>query len=80
MTARLTPEKLPPWMIARAPSLTVVHRYPDDWDTAEVDQHRYDDCPCSPTMSQLFCTCGQSHGGYRWVVTHRRIPKTESAP
>lgn len=69
----LTPELLPEHV---KPKTTVVHRYPDDWDDAEVAEHRFDQCPCVPDMWQLL---GERHG-YRWLVAHRRIPKTEEIP
>lgn len=44
----------------------VTHVYPDGWTDQEVDAHRYDQCPCSPTMHQA-----QDYP-YHWIVTHQR--------
>lgn len=70
----LTPEQLPDRMSSQA---IVTHQYPEDWDEVEMDQHRYDECPCSPTMLQMFSLCEHDYSGYHWVVNHRRIRVTE---
>ena len=57
----LTPEMLP----VKEQNL-VTHVYPDGWSDEEVDSHRYDECPCSPTMVQCM-ECP-----YHWIVTHQR--------
>lgn len=69
----LTPERLPQYAKDKC---CVVHRFPDEWDEQEVSQHRYDECPCAPQMDQMV------GGGYsyHWLVTHRRIPRTEEIP
>lgn len=70
---RLTPEMLPPHYLFKnhLPRSTVHHTYPEHWTEKEMDQHRYDDCPCRPTMVQSISPCGHDHGGYRWTVYHR---------
>lgn len=68
----LCPDDLPAHYTSR-PDITVTHSYPDEWDEAEVDEHRYDACPCSPEMRQNL----SHHRGYHWIVEHRRIPRTE---
>ncbi len=69
----LTPDVLPKYMRDK---VTVTHAFPDEWDEAEIELHRYDECPCVPLMVQQLrdpdCSCG--HGtAYWWRVYHRRI-------
>lgn len=71
---RLTPDLLPDF-IKKERDVRVTHMFPDDWPESEVDDHRFDDCPCAPEMRQFF-----EGRGYHWRVDHRRIPKTEEFP
>lgn len=75
----LKPDDLPAPISAKA---RVIHSYPEGWSDHEVDAHRYDDCPCSPVMTQIFsdpdgCCPQHSRVTYTWRVYHRRIPGTE---
>lgn len=70
----LTPDALPQ-RIKDHPETIVVHRFPEEWAEEECRSHLWGDCPCSPRMSQLL-----GEAGYRWLVDHRRIPRTEEIP
>lgn len=72
MKTLLVPDMIPQWVWGTRRAVSrVVHEYPDDWLEKEVDEHRYDDCPCSPDMIQ------DLEEPYTWRCEHKRIPETE---
>lgn len=67
LETRLVPDQLP-YLDTRGADVSVLHKFPDAWDDTEIDLHRFDDCPCLPTMLQEL---GQGRA-YRWWVDHQR--------
>jgi hypothetical protein len=70
----LTPEKMHTQLHRHRAQIVVTHDFPEEWDEQKIATHRYDECPCNPTMRQTFCTCGNHHTGYSWRVVHREMP------
>lgn len=64
----LVPDQLP-YLDSRGMDVSVLHKFPDEWDDPQIDRHRFDECPCLPSMCQELGT-GRA---YRWVVDHRRV-------